>query len=295
MATNPYFTDTYVSPTEDQDLVNQLIVESIQIKGWDHAYLPRTLTNFDSFFGEDQASAFNQLATVEMYLETVQQWTDDGSFLSKFGLEIRDSAKLVVAISRFQEEVTAQFPEITRPREGDIIAFTQPIDNRRRLFEITYVNNENPFYQIGKLYTYTMTVKNFEYNGESFNTGDVDIDSYETDNALILDLTVLAGAGSYVIGETVSQLGGFSGEVVSFIGNVLSLTKTKGELNHDDSLLGDTSLASRMVATPDSGPHVDGPSVAPVNNDAMLNDNSLVDSRVVAGLVNFSESNPFSE
>jgi hypothetical protein len=295
MATNPYFTDTYVSPTEDQDLVNQLIVESIQIKGWDHAYLPRTLTNFDSFFGEDQISAFNQLATVEMYLETVQQWTDDGSFLSKFGLEIRDSAKLVVAISRFNETIATQFPEVTRPREGDIIAFSSPIDNRRRLFEITYVNTENPFYQIGKLYTYTMTVKNFEYTGETFNTGDTTIDQYQDDNALILDVTVSAGASSYVMGETVSQLSGFSGEVVAFVGTKLSLTRVKGELNHTDILLGDVSGAARTIATPDAGPHVDGPSIKPVNNDAMLNDNTFVDSRVVNGLVNFSESNPFSE
>jgi Virus neck protein len=295
MATNPYFTDTYVSPTEDQDLVNQLIVESIQIKGWDHAYLPRTLNNFDSFFGEDQTSAFHQLATVEMYLETVQQWTDDGSFLSKFGLEIRDSAKLVVAISRFNETITTQFPEVTRPREGDIIAFSSPIDNRRRLFEITYVNNENPFYQIGKLYTYTMTVKNFEYTGETFNTGDATIDQYQVDNALVLDVTVSAGASSYVIGETVSQLSGFSGEVVAFVGAKLSLTRVKGELNHTDILLGDVSGAARTIATPDAGPHVDGPSIKPVNNDAMLNDNTFVDNHVVSGLVNFSESNPFSE
>jgi hypothetical protein len=140
-----------------------------------------------------------------------------------------------------------------------------------------------------------MTVKNFEYTGETFNTGDTTIDQYQDDNALILDVTVSAGASSYVMGETVSQLSGFSGEVVAFVGTKLSLTRVKGELNHTDILLGDVSGAARTIATPDAGPHVDGPSIKPVNNDAMLNDNTFVDSRVVNGLVNFSESNPFSE
>lgn len=294
MTVNSYFTDHDISPLEDQLLIDDLIVESIQIKGRDHKYLPRTLTNFDSFFGEDQVSKFERVATVEMYLENVQSWQDEGSFLSKFGLEIRDSASLVCSIRRFSEEVTTLYPDITRPREGDIIAFPSPIDKRMRMFEITYVNPEHVFYQIGKNYTYQIKVKNFEYTGETFNTGDVELDSYDTNNAIITDIAVMNGAGTYAIGETVGQISGWSAEVVAFASNVLSVMKVKGEFNHGDPIIGNTSGTSRVV-TDDPGAHVDGLAIDPVNNDAMLNDQTFIDNKVVGGLINFSESNPFSE
>lgn len=295
MATNPYFIDHDTAYAEDQMLFDSIVIESIQIKGRDHFILPRTLTNFDSFFGEDQASAFNSAITIEMYLENVQGWQDEGSFLSKFGLEIRDSATLVCSITRWTQEVTSVHPEITRPREGDIIAFPSPIDKRMRFFEITYVNPEHVFYQIGKNYTYQIKVKNFEYNGESFNTGNSTLDAYEPNNAIITDIDVVAGVGAFAIGEVVGQLGGWSGQVVAFVGDKLSVMKVIGEFNHTDAIIGNTSGTVRLVATPDPGAHVSGPSVEPVNNDAMLNDHNYIDTKVVAGLVNFTESNPFSE
>jgi hypothetical protein len=291
---NSYFTDHDVSPIEDQALVEDLIIESIQIKGRDHKYLPRTLTNFDSFLGEDSISAFNGVATIEMYLENVNAWQDDGSFMSKFGLEIRDSASLVCSIKRFAEEVTTMYPSVIRPMEGDIIAFPSPIDARMRLFEISYVNPEHVFYQIGKNYTYQIKVKNFEFNGESFTTGDTTIDAYDTNNAIVTDITVNAGVGAYVIGEQVGQLSGWSGEVVSFVGNELSVMKVRGEFNHTDPIMGNTSGTVRTVSI-DPGPHVDGLDVSPVNNDAMLNDQANINHRVLDGLINFSENNPFSE
>jgi hypothetical protein len=294
VAVNPYFTDHDVSPLEDQSLIEDLVIESIQIKGRDHKYLPRTLTNFDRFFGEDQIGAFVGVATVEMYLENVSAWQDEGSFLSKFGLEIRDSATLVCSIKRFAEEVTSLYPTVTRPMEGDVIAFPSPVDKRMRMFEITFVNPEHVFYQIGKNYTYQIKVKNFEYTGEEFNTGDASLDGYDTNNAILTDITVLAGAGAYVMGETVGQITGWSGEVVSFVGNVLSVMKVKGEFNHFDPIIGNTSGTSRNVSA-DPGAHVDGASINPVSNDAMLNDNGDIDSNALAGLINFSEHNPFSE
>lgn len=296
MATNPYFLDQYISPLEDQSLAEDLIVESIQIKGIDHYYLPRTLTNFDEFFGEDQASAFSSAIPVEMYLENVNSWQDDGSFLSKFGLEIRDSAKLAVSIKRFNETVTSQFPNITRPREGDIVALPSPIDHRMRFFEISFVTNEEPFYQLGKLYLYSITVKNFEYNGEKFETGIPSFDKYTTDNSLVVDITIGAGTGTYTIGEKVSQITGWSASVISSTSTVLSVTNTSGEFDNISPILGDISNASHIPNNPTANAHVSGLGLAVVNNDAMINDNTTLDSKIVVdGIVDFSESNPFSE
>lgn len=182
MSTNTYFEGLYSSPNEDQRLFENLIVECIQMHGRDFYYIPRTLTNFDSFFGEDSQSAFNSAFTLEFYLENLQQWGDQGHFLSKFEVELRDSAYLVVAQTRFAEVVTSRLPNITRPREGDILAFPSTVDRRMRFFEISYVNPEDVFYQLGKLYTYKLTVKNFEYNGETFDVGIPNLDSFDPDS-----------------------------------------------------------------------------------------------------------------
>ena len=51
---------------------------------------------------------------------------------------------------------------IQRPREGDLIYF--PLG--RRLFEIKYVEHEQPFYQLGTNYTYELQCELFEYEDE---------------------------------------------------------------------------------------------------------------------------------
>jgi hypothetical protein len=284
MATNPHFSDFYTAFQFDQSLAEDLIIESIQCKGIDLYYLPRDLTNFDSFFGEDQISSFNSASVVEFYMENVQSWQDDGQFLSKFGMEIRDSATFAVAMRRFSEEVTSKYPEVVRPREGDVLVLPRAIDNRRRAMEITNVRNEEQFYQLGKLYIWTVTVKNFEYTGEEFNTGIEEIDDYN-DFALTTTIILEAGAGTFVPGEQVSQLGGFGGEVVFFNSttNELVLSKISGELNPLSPIVGDT--ASRNIASEGSS----------VGRDTMMNDNDYTEEKVEEGLISFSENNPFSE
>lgn len=282
MSTNPYFSSQSVAFTQDQVLFNNLVVESIQTKGLDYYYLPRTLRNFDQFFGEDQASAFNSATPIEMYQESVDSWGGDGSFLSKFGLEQRDSAKLIVSQTRFAAEISTRFPEITRPREGDIVAFPSPIDRRMRFFEISFVNNESTFYQIGRLYTYELTVKNFEYTGEQFGTGIAELDEYDETNAQTMVINVAAGAGAFLIGERVAQLAGFSGEVVSFAGNVLTLFKIRGEFVDDLPLIGETSGTARDIAQ----------LVTETGNSSRIIDNDINQDSVDAGLLDFSENNP---
>lgn len=286
MSTNPYFSDLYTATTADQKLADDIIVEMIQIHGRDMYYLPRDMNNFDSFFGEDQASSFNNAVAVEFYMENIQSWGDEGSFLAKFGLEVRDSATFAVSMRRFNEEVTSEFAEIKRPREGDILVLPSPWDNRKRHMEITYVKNEEIFYQIGKLYIWTVTVKNFEYSGEQFNTGITEIDDYEKEYGLTTNITVDAGAGAYVVGETVSQITGFSGTVLSFTSKVLVLSRVSGELNSGNPIIGDTSGCSRDIVTTDTE----------VGQDTNMNDNDYTKTETIDnGLIDFSESNPFSD
>jgi len=285
MATNQYFESNYSATTADQVLVEELIIEAIQIHGRDLYYLPRDLNNFDSFFGEDQISSFNNAVPLEFYMENVQSWQDDGSFLSKFGMEIRDSATFAVSQKRFTEEITSEYPNITRPREGDILVLPIEIDNRKRAMEITFVRNEEIFYQIGKLYIWTVTVKNFEFSGEIFNTGIPRIDDYNS-YALSTVISLEPGIGVFLPGETVSQITGFGGYVLSFNNteNQLVITNISGELDMTLPIIGVST--SRVIVELNSS----------TGNDVMMNDNDYIEKKTVTeGLISFSESNPFSE
>lgn len=285
MATNRYFSDLYTAKNEDQTLAEDIIIESIQIHGRDMYYLPRDLNNFDSFFGEDQVSSFRNAIAVEFFPESIMSWQDDGSFLSKFGMEIRDSATFAVAIKRFKQEITGRFPEIVRPREGDILVLPETLDHRKRCMEITFVKNEEIFYQLGKLYIYTITVKNFEYTGETFETGITEIDDYAAKYSLTTEVNVAAGAGEFVAGETVSQVSGFEGMVVSFANNVLILSGISGEISEAVPLIGSTSSCSRNIASVGNR----------VGNDSMLNDNQYLEEKTTdpdTGIISFDETNP---
>ena len=89
MATNHYF-NNFGTDTADQKLIENIIIESIQTYGIDVYYMPRTQVNTDSIFGEDRISKFEDARIVEMYIKSVDGFEGDGTFVSNFGLEVRD-------------------------------------------------------------------------------------------------------------------------------------------------------------------------------------------------------------
>lgn len=168
MPTNPFFTH-YETPSE-QNLAEDLIIETIQIHGYNFTYVPRTLVNEDKLYGEDRQSAFNTSYVIEMWVSGVNKFGDEGDFVSKFGLEVRDEMKMIVSKKVFQE-ITGK----ERPFEGDLIFF-EPAGT---LLQIDFVEHENPFYQLGKLYCYELTCTTFDYSHESMNSGNAFVDSLE--------------------------------------------------------------------------------------------------------------------
>lgn len=171
MTTNPYLNNLNNLNTSEQNLYRDLIIEFIQAHGHDFYYLPRSFVNKDNLFGEDALSEFNSSKTIEMYIEEIDGWAGEGEFIAKFGLEIRDSATFTLSKKRFEDEFT-DTPSIVHPREGDLVYF--PLTDS--LLEITFVEHENPFYQIGKNFVYRLTVEMFDYSHESFDTGQAEID-----------------------------------------------------------------------------------------------------------------------
>lgn len=173
---NPYI-DNY-SQTEEQNLTDELIIEAIQMKGIDVRYMTRTHHNYNYLYGEDPTSSFSGTKSIEMYMNNVSGWGGEGEMMSKFGLMIKDTAKLVVSKTRFNEE----FPELPRPREGDLLFM--PVTNA--ILEIKFVENESPFFQQGAQLVYELSVELFELSHETIETGSTDIDAF-IDNVMNFD------------------------------------------------------------------------------------------------------------
>ena len=162
----------------EQVLIEDLILESIHMWGQEFMYIPRTLVSKDGILGEDRLSKFKAAFPIEMYLETVDGFEGQGAFMNKFGLMMEQSATLTVARRRW-DQLVGRYGLTTlpnRPNEGDLIYF--PLTGG--LFEIKFVKHQDPFYQLGKLYVYKLEVELFQYSSELIDTGDADIDAFET-------------------------------------------------------------------------------------------------------------------
>jgi len=163
MAINPYINLT--SYTSEQNLVEDITVELIQGVGQDCLYVPRKALNIDRLFGEDPTSFFEKSYTIEMYIQSYKGF-EGTDVITQFGIEIKDKISLLMARRRFREQVTLVDPTITRPREGDLIYF--PLS--KSLFEINFVEHENPLYPLGRLYSYQITAELFTYSYEKITT-----------------------------------------------------------------------------------------------------------------------------
>lgn len=162
----------------EQYLLEDLIVESISIWGQEFYYIPRTLVAKDEILGEDRLSKFKSAYPIDMYLESVDGFEGQGAFIQKFGLMMEQSATLTVARRTWERVVGKHGSTIlpNRPCEGDLLYF--PLT--KGLFEIKFVDHQDPFYQLKKLYVYKLQVELFQYASEKMETGIPAIDVFET-------------------------------------------------------------------------------------------------------------------
>lgn len=194
MPRNVYFTQGTKS---EQYLLEDLIVESLKIYGQDVYYIPRVLVNKDIVFGEDVLSKFEAAYQIEMYFEDVDDFQGQGTFLQKFGIEVEKSATLVVARRTWEKEIGRHgVTRIPRPAEGDLIYF--PLT--KKLFEVRFVEHEDPFYQLGKLYVYKLRIETFQYASEKLDTGVPEIDAIE-DTFSYDQSMIKSETGEFIEGE----------------------------------------------------------------------------------------------
>ncbi|HAI57898.1 MAG TPA: hypothetical protein DCM04_08150 [Saprospirales bacterium] len=288
MATNHYFSQKVRS---EQDLYEDIIIESLKIYGQDVYYLPRDIINEDRILGDDVPSRFNSSYKIEMYIENVEGFDGEGDLFTKFGVEIRDQATFVVSRKRWANSVARYDNELSsvRPLEGDLIYL--PLSNK--LFQIMQVEHEQPFYQLSNLPTYKLRTELFEYNDEDLDTGIDAIDVIERAHAYEYLLTLDSASNGFIIGETATQT--FStgvtmqGEISKWSDsdNILGLIHvgaSDGLYHEFTTTLQISSLTS--VAT-----------VTAVTEDNQISANEQNDDFNTIGdsFLDFTESNPFGD
>lgn len=172
MATSVFFNNFQSS--QEQLLIENLVIESIKIYGHDVYYCPRTLENKDEIYGESSITSYNSQYFVEMYIKNVMGFQGEGDFLSKFNLQIRDQMTLTIARRTFFDEIGSA-AKIDRPREGDLIYF--PLN--KKIFVVKFVEHEPVFYQMGALQMFDLNCELWEYSNETLNTGIPEIDNLQ--------------------------------------------------------------------------------------------------------------------
>ena len=194
MALNPFFLQGSQS---EQRLVQSLINEQLKIYGVEVTYIPRKFVRKQTIIKEVQSSAFDDNFLLEAYVNTYEGYGGQGDIMTKFGVSLRDELTLTISKERFEDfispflESDEDYELSTRPREGDIIFF--PLG--ARLFEVKFVEHEEPFYQLGKNYVYQLKCELFEYEDEVIDTGIDIIDSQLEDIGYITTLQLI-GSGT---------------------------------------------------------------------------------------------------
>lgn len=176
MAVNHYFqSGLTIGRTSEQNLVEDLIEECIKMYGFDVIYIPRQSVNPDEILTEDVLQKYTANYQIEMYMQNFNGFEGQSSLLSKFGMEFRDTVNLMVVRRRWDDVVArdGMVQLTTRPAEGDIVYF--PLT--KAFFEIRRVEAKNPFFQLGKMYVYSLECELMQFSSERFQTGIDEIDS----------------------------------------------------------------------------------------------------------------------
>ena len=293
MSVNKFFHDSNkTSIATERSLYSNLVKEAIQIFGHNVFYVNRSFVKEDSLFGEDTLSKFTDSQQVEMYVENAEGGLEgEKELVSKFGLDIKDEVTFVVNKERFQD-LTKQIAiesgtdseaggsilledgtvdskletgssyivsedtvtDADRPLEGDLVY--HPIIGK--LFEISFVDHDDPFFQLDNNPVFKLKCRTMEYGSEDINTGIDTLDSIETDSSL----------DTLRFQFTLEQTSSYTEEIALEDGNLL-LEETDG-----DNIISETQYGGASLLLESSDTYY-----VRINNKT----NTLVDEEIIIG------------
>ena len=280
----------------EQNLYEDIIIESLKIYGQDVYYLPRTVMEEDRILGDAVTSRFSSSYKIEMYIENTEGFDGEGDLFTRFGVEIRDEATFIVSRRRWKSVVASADNTIIneRPKEGDLIYL--PLS--KSLFEIMHVEHEQPFYQLSNLPTYKMRCVLFEYSDEDLDTGIQDVDIIEFKGSYKYLVAVDLGETSVNANDIVTQtLDSDAGLIIQ--GEISGITKDISgndvlELVHVGANDGEYHTFSTTKPIVIDGINY---SVISVNEENDVSNNEQNDdfSEFTDDFLDFTENNPFGD
>ena len=233
MAVNKHFhTSGVAAIATEQSLYADLVSEAIHHRGHSVYYLDRTLVAEDTVLGEDALSKFNTQSSIEMYMEdSGGGFAGQQELMSQFGLQNLSEATFVVSKTKFQEKTkqiqietstdstssgsiqlesgTVSDSQISyilnetaatdsdRPFEGDAIYHP----TLKKLFEIDFVDHDNPFHQLDTNPVYKMRCRLFDYGSEELSTGITEIDALEDSLSIVSSDYQITLEKASIVGE----------------------------------------------------------------------------------------------
>jgi len=185
MPLNVYF---HNGTKSEQNLFEDLTIEAMRVYGHDIWYLPRSYYSIDLILNEDTLSKFDSAFKIEMYIESIDGLEGDGKMYSKFGFEIHDQITLAVSRRRWNQLIghKGYTKDSIRPREGDLIY----IPMTKGLFEIRYVEDKKPFFQLKNVPTFKLTCETFEYANQEIDTGIAAVDDLQRTSSQMVTASV---------------------------------------------------------------------------------------------------------
>lgn len=287
--TSQYFNN--YNDQSEQRLIEDLIVESIKIMGFEAYYIPiQNPEDRDILFGEDPLKKFTAAYPIEMYLSTTSNYEGERDFFTKFGLEIRNEVSVIVSKRSFTQRIPS---EIIRPREGDLV-YVPVLNGVGTLMEITFTDHTKDFFMLGRKvpYFYELKMEQYRFSQDYINTGVPEIDSVVQDAAYTVDLIMHSGTGNYQQKEIVFQSSDntlANAYTTAMVQNwnapttTLSVTYIMGEFLDEVSVIGSVSGANYTLSSYN-------PNDVVIKNDTY--DNNFIN---VQGdnVTDFSENNPF--
>jgi len=279
MPTSTYFPALHGGTAGEQGLIQDLVDEQIKLFGSDVKYIPRIMVQ-DSVMNDVTLSKFTTIYTVEMLLQNVEGFGGVGAELAtKFGLRVTDEATFIVSVNRWAEVDAANPALPDRPNEGDIIHYPLTGDN----YEIKFVEKEMPFFQLGKVYFYSITTEIMERGNTVFDTGDAAVDQLERE-AYTFPITLINVTGTFAEGEDFTSSGGGTGTVVSFdaaTGKLVVVYPTGG------------FQEGETVTGPNGTGEIQSFTTIQVES-VQYDDNAVIEFKA-DDVIDFSERNPFGE
>jgi hypothetical protein len=308
--------------TAEQSLYANLIAEAIQIHGHDVYYLDRTLVAEDTVLGEDSLSKFNTQSLIEMYMEdSGGGYAGEQELMSQFGLENLSEATFVVSKTRFQEKTKqlqieaatdstssgsiqleagtlsesklageifyiineTDATDTDRPLEGD--AIYHPL--LKKLFEINFVDHDEPFHQLDNNPVYKMKCRLFDYGSDTLDTGITEIDAIEDSLSTSTSDYQLTLENASIVGQLLTA------DNVIFTVDLTNVTSDAATIGADQ----DPASFGESILSESGGDEYIISEDVPSLGDGVVDktaQNELFDT-LDDTVLDFSESNPFGD